>query len=302
MHQSLVLVSSLVSVVLLAPAPDQLDFQATYMQFFKIKDIIDKINIKRFEEFYGPVLPQTTQTPLKDVVAERDYEESDQPDLLPEIDLTEEAILNDEVVVKVAPAAAPDTEITTASIDPEESTTTLSPITSPPSGEDVTTLRTDDVQDNEVDSDLDSDESLASVRKYGYKILLKNVDGKEVAIGKIKFTIPTIVPAHEDGAEDEIEDVEVVTEAATESVEVVTEALSETTEPVEVVTEAVPETTESVEMTTEVDVPVSITAVIPSLEDIEERDLAQEVRRVVQDTEMAVEEIKNQTAVSCSVK
>ena len=302
MHQSLVLVSSLVSVVLLAPAPDQLDFQATYMQFFKIKDIIDKINIKRFEEFYGPVLPPTTQTPLRDVVAERDYEESDQPDLLPEIDLTEEAILNDEVVVKVAPAAAPDTEITTASIDPEESTTTLSPITSPPSGEEVTTLQPDDVQDNEVDSDLDSDESLASVRKYGYKILLKNVDGKEVAIGKIKFTIPTIVPAHEDGAEDEIEDVEVVTEAATESVEVVTEAVSETTEPVEVVTEAVPETTESVEMTTEVNVPVSITAVIPSLEDIEEKDLAQEVRRVVQDTEMAVEEIKNQTAVSCSVK
>ena len=299
MHQSLLLVSFLVSVVLLAPAPDQLDFQATYMQFFKIKDIIDKINIKRFEEFYGPVLPPTTQTPLRDVVAERDYEESD---LIPEIDLTEEAILNDEVVVKVAPAAAPDTEITTASIDPEESTTTLSPITSPPSGEEVTTLQTDDVQDNEVDSDLDSDESLASVRKYGYKILLKNVDGKEVAIGKIKFTIPTIVPAHEDGAEDEIEDVEVVTEAATESVEVVTESVSETTEPVEVVTEAVPETTESVEMTTEVNVPVSITAVIPSLEDIEERDLAQEVRRVVQDTEMAVEEIKNQTAVSCSVK
>jgi len=299
MHQSLLLVSSLVSVVLLAPAPDQLDFQATYMQFFKIKDIIDKINIKRFEEFYGSVLPQTTQTPLRDVVILRDYEESD---LIPEIDLTEEAILNDEVVVKVAPAAALDTEITTASIDPEESTTTLSPITSPPSGEEVTTLQPDDVQDNEVDSDLDSDESLASVRKYGYKILLKNVDGKEVAIGKIKFTIPTIVPAHEDGAEDEIEDVEVVTEAATESVEVVTEAVSETTEPVEVVTEAVPETTESVEMTTEVNVPVAITAVIPSLEDIEERDLAQEVRRVVHDTEMAVEEIKNQTAVSCSVE
>ena len=63
--------------------------------------------------------------------------------------------------------------------------------------EEETTQPTVDVEGNEIDGELDSTfisvESKAAAKKYGYKILLKKVGGHEVPVGKIKFTIPTII-------------------------------------------------------------------------------------------------------------
>ena len=63
-------------------------------------------------------------------------------------------------------------------------------------------------------------------------------------------------------------------------------------------------TTEPVEATTELNIsdllPSTITAVIPSLDNIDAVDMAvaQGVREMAENTERAVEEIKTQTAVS----
>ena len=323
MFQCLLLFSSLSSIVQLAPAPastqQAVDFKTTYMQFFKIKDIIDKINIKRFEEFYGPVIQRTTGPSLTT---------SEEPeDDLPEIDLTQETILNNDGIYKgPAPAegetiATPEPQITTTTIEsattlpprPEEEVTTVSiePVDMRTEGEiDVTnegveaTQSTDgENQNNEIYTSFLSDDSVAAANKYGYKILLKKVGGKEVPVGKIKYTIPTIL---------EIQDEETVTESNVDDQSNISpefqDIMEETTEVEEEPAVTVSVTTEPIEATTELNIsdflPSTITAVIPSLDNIDAVDMAvaQGVRQMAENTERAVEEIKTQTAVSLFCK
>ena len=98
------------SLVSTAPAPSypsqitpDLDFNTTYLQFFRVKQLIDQINIKRFKEFghspesaaeakslNAPIIPtEASATPSAEPAAE------EQLDNIPEIDLTDEAIMSD---------------------------------------------------------------------------------------------------------------------------------------------------------------------------------------------------------------
>ena len=72
-----------------------------------------------------------------------------------------------------------------------------------------------------------SKESVESVKKYGYKILLKKINGKEVPVGKIKFSFPTLV---EINPVEEVTAYEVIVEEATAEAVVVEEV------PIEIVT------------------------------------------------------------------
>merc|ERR1712227_511762 len=45
---------------------------------------------------------------------------------------------------------------------------------------------------NTIDTGSDKNTEEAQ-KKFGYKILLKKINGKEVPVGKIKFTFPTII-------------------------------------------------------------------------------------------------------------
>ena len=310
----LFLSSCLISGLDLAPtAPTSLDhlpaldFQTTYMTFFKIKDLIDKINIKRFEEFYGPVVPPPAPAPAPEVASEEDPEET-----LPEIDLTEEAILRQTVLLKVsevtedvtvpvplsegkeatmAPLPQPDPITTTTSVETE--LTTVSPLVSleaePTAATEVVesldtkVVEDEDPETNEVNTDLDqfiSDESAAAAKKYGYKILLKKVGGKEVPVGKIKFSIPTIVEVEE---EEEGEDAQPLTTTAAP----LDIPDSRAGDGEEAVTEAVPVSAPS---------PEPMSAVVPSLDIIDDTAVAEGVRKVAEEAELAVEEIKNQTS------
>ena len=315
MLQSLLLLSSVISIGHLAPAPvtplQDLDFKTTYMQFFKIKDLIDKININRFEEFYGPVVPRTT-TPSE--VTVEDNSEVIFEDTLPEIDLTEEAILNDKVVVKMpedeVTTSAPELELTTVSLELEEpsTTTTAAPTTTKPPtttiapnpttasattavptklepttliDEEETTQPTFDVEENEIDGELDSAfisvESKTAAKKYGYKILLKKVGGHEVPVGKIKFTIPRIIEMEDEEVEEDI------MEGGSGDIGEELTTISPLSDIIE-------------ERKTEEE-PAPITAVIPTLDNINDSTLAQGVIKMAEEAEVAVMELKNQTSV-----
>merc|ERR1711915_16033 len=50
-----------------------------------------------------------------------------------------------------------------------------------------------------------SEESINAARKYGYKILLKKINGKVQAVGKIRFEVPTLIEIHP-GDDDVISD------------------------------------------------------------------------------------------------
>ena len=300
----LFLSSSLISGIEPAPTslekfPD-LDFQTTYRRFFKIKNLIDQINIKRFEEFYGPVGPRSSHPPpasVPEVASDEDSEET-----LPEIDLTEEAILSQTVVVKVAeevtvtPPLSEEEETTlapTTTASLETALTTVAPQVSieaettslgsleaetPTSTEvDIRILEDEDPETNEVNTDLEqfiSDETAAAAKKYGYKILLKKVGGKEVPVGKIKFSIPTIVEGEEE--EEAVED-PTTTTAPLDMLDLRTN---------EEVTEAVMVSAPQ---------PEAISAVVPSLDITDDTAVAEGVRKVAEEAELAVEEIKKQT-------
>ena len=87
----LVLIPLLASVGHGAPVSTELDttFATTFEKFFRIKDLIDNINIKHFRALQG--------RKADGVPAIEDASTSTDADVLTEIDLTEEAISNDQV-------------------------------------------------------------------------------------------------------------------------------------------------------------------------------------------------------------
>ena len=378
------------SLVSTAPAPSypsqitpDLDFNTTYLQFFRVKQLIDQINIKRFKEFghspesaaeakslQAPIIPtEASATPSAEPAAE------EQLDNIPEIDLTDEAIMSDTagIVSRVEPAL--EAEVTTAAPAPEDIATSLPPvaeidaedalITMPclnndcltVSDEEVTTIAAPDpevttitapeisteeedlnpklvisevpvnpgpaVEEdedeslNEIDTGSDkffvSKDTVSAARKYGYKILLKKVGGKEVPVGKIKFSLPTIVEITPEDDKvvveaignvapkmETVEEVIITTEtpsvidATTQAVLI---AAVYTDAPVDVTTSAPAEE----ELTTLLSVsdllPEPITAVIPAVE-IGEVSISDSVIKISEETETALEEIKNKTSVT----
>ena len=142
---------------------------------------------------------------------------------------------------------------------------------------DIRILEDEDPETNEVNTDLEqfiSDETAAAAKKYGYKILLKKVGGKEVPVGKIKFSIPTIVEGEEE--EEAVED-PTTTTAPLDMLDLRTN---------EEVTEAVMVSAPQ---------PEAISAVVPSLDITDDTAVAEGVRKVAEEAELAVEEIKKQT-------
>jgi len=196
-------------------------------------------------------------------------------------------------------------------------TTTSSPIaasSAAPTGaptaqpEFPTTVTSENVDDgeneflNEIDTGDDkffiSKESVESAKKYGYKILLKKIDGKEVPVGKIKFSFPTLVEIdHVEDEESEPENEQSINEENTavgeeEVTSSVTENAvnSETTIPTyEVKTEA--ETTTALSVTF---LPPPLESVIPTIEELDENTITEGVKQITEDTEVAINEIKNQ--------
>lgn len=256
----------------------------TFEKFFRIKDLIDKINIKHFREFQGRRLDGGA--PAIEAEAPKDEDEATASEAsesgLMEIDLTEEAIANDAVTKVIV--EDPEPEVVTASADPgafeevdlntdclnnlclKESPveTTTEPVDETTTVEatvpDEVTTEAEAVSDevveeviddtpidelNEIDTDgfVVSSKSIASAKKYGYKILLKKIDGVKVPVGKIKFTLPelpSLVKFQESTTEAAAEE----TTEATAAPEVITAAAAPET------SSAAAETTAAVEVTT----------------------------------------------------
>jgi len=205
---------------------DQLDFSKTYLQFFKIKDLIEKINIKKFREIQSQGIEDNSDS---HVAEDTGVNEDNIPeDPLPEIDLTEEAIINDKVngnvqLISDTSSASVTTELavyeesTASSVETtggsietateEKGGEVAATVATPTDGPEIISLADDtaeplpidfDPKLNEIDTGNSnrffiSKESVESARKYGYKILLKKVGGKEIPVGKIKFSLPTLV-------------------------------------------------------------------------------------------------------------
>ena len=402
------------SLVSAAPAPSypsqitpDLDFSTAYLQFFRVKQLIDQINIRRFEEFGLTPVPDAEAKsldniiiPAAEVIAETSVP-ADKPaenDDIPEIDLTDEAIMSDTVGIVAVPEPPALTEVTTAQpapvdtdsvtvrpreavIDSEESikmpclnnfcisvsdeevsTSTsatdvdVTTVTAP----EVTTVASSEKEDVEVDPKLvnsevpvnpgpvveDEDESLneidtgsdkffvskdtiSAARKYGYKILFKKIGGKEVPVGKIKFSLPTIVeitPEDDKVVVEALEDISPKMEIIEEVIEttVAPTVIEKTTDAVEIdmrkesedeidddeVTTVTVDNNASLDVTTAAPaeeevttllsisdlLPEPITAVIPSV-DIGDASISDSVIKISEETETALEEIKNKTSV-----
>merc|ERR1711915_697152 len=155
-----------------------------YLKFFNIKELIEKINIKRFREFLS--------------------EKED--DHIPTIDVSEEAITHDKEIPNNDPT---DSSINSSSDNSDDETE----ITTAPTinlEEDMPNDTTDEGTTETEESELTnrffiSEESINAARKYGYKILLKKINGKVQAVGKIRFEVPTLIEIHP-GDDDVISD------------------------------------------------------------------------------------------------
>jgi len=298
------------------PYPTQ-DVSADFSKFAKIKDLIDRINIKKFRSMY-------------DIMEEALEAEEN----IVKIDLTEEAI-NEERVTEEVPAAEETTVVAKAAADEaeeEEEATTVAAAAAAATEPEATTVLAKaaaeeeeeattaaavaaaaaaepDVSENEIiDEFFVSEETLQAAKKYGYKILLKKINGATVPVGQIKFKFPTFI---------EVEVVDEVTTAAAPTVEAkIAEATTaapvaaeETTAAAIAVEEttataaaiAVEETTAAAtveettaaaleETTTAVAIiaPRVTAAVIPEITEISTDTVTQGAEQVVEDTEIAV--------------
>ena len=260
------LVLACAAVELVTPAPTHsaqlspaLDTSAAYLQFFRVKQLIDDINLRQFRGFWSAPGTPPNPAPGQAVVdSVKKIEESveDEPEeeakadtevteaveaasevdtaALPVVDLTEEAILSDSVGISLPAILDIPLE---AEVEEEVMVTTEAPVNTKDGDDGDVTVTTavaiTEPQDgddslNEVNTGNDefhvSEETASAARKYGYKILLKKVGGKEVPVGTIKYTIPTVVETSaaedalnvEDSSDDEealVEDAELMVSA-----------------------------------------------------------------------------------------
>merc|ERR1711937_960702 len=251
----------------------------------------------------------------EEVVDDVDEDVVEEEELI-EIDLTEDAIINDKVVnipeevvstTTVAPVVAEEEEVTEEDEEPEIITTTLAPEEEDlGDGFELTVEEYDSI--NEIDTGDDkffvSKQTAEAAQKYGYKILLKKVGADEIPVGKIKFSLPTVVEiqAVENPLVEEVVSAEPTTTIAPTEI-ITTPALVETTtavviaKAVEVITTADAITTteaneeEDVTDPPEVYLPPPITSVIPTVEKIDEETIVDGVMAIKEETEKAIDEI-----------
>ena len=96
----IILIPLLVSLGQTAPVSTDLDstFATTFEKFFRIKDLIDNINIKHFRALQGGKYKGGAPEIEAIEDASSDKVSGSEEPVLTEIDLTEEAISNDQVV------------------------------------------------------------------------------------------------------------------------------------------------------------------------------------------------------------
>ena len=103
----------------------ELDFKTAYQSFFKVQELINKININRFEGFKNPEVKETFFKGRKEKPPPVHPILPDIPssviDNIPEIDLTEEAIQSDTAGI---PVVDPVPEVVEASTEEPTTTTT----------------------------------------------------------------------------------------------------------------------------------------------------------------------------------
>merc|ERR1711915_767946 len=153
-----------------------------YLKFFNIKELIEKINIKRFREFLS--------------------EKED--DHIPTIDVSEEAITHDKEIPNNDPT---DSSINSSSDNSDDDTgLTTTPTINQDTPNDTTNDGASETEESEpTNRFFISEESINAARNYGYKILLKKINGKVQAVGKIRFEVPTLIEIHP-GDDDVISD------------------------------------------------------------------------------------------------
>merc|ERR1711935_244053 len=219
---------------------DNFNFTNSYIQFFGVKDLIEHINLKKFTKFHkvGNV---------EDISSVQVAKEGDQ---VTEIDLTDEAILNDKVTVNSVELEQPtidntykksptntlapvsfgqEDEATTVSIVVEvEEETIITTTSAVPNEEEVNDgyeLTVDEYDEiNEIDTGDNklfvSKNTAEAAHKYGYKILLKKVGSEEIPIGQIKFSLPTeveIEPVDDPLVEDKEEEIYLSTQKSAQN-------------------------------------------------------------------------------------
>jgi len=191
---------------------------------------------------------------------------------------------------------------------------------------DSTTLKYDENNDafNIIDTgngiEKISDETSNSADRFGYKILVKKVGTTEIAVGKIKFEVSTSVEKSSDdetsgnSIDNNTKSHKEITTAAPVSVTTTIKDEEVTTEQdidiVSVVDLRSETTTEHTEITTNTPTEITypVTAVLPSIDVLDEETIIEGIMKVKEDAEIAVAEIQTQdktetmiTFPSCNV-
>jgi len=329
----LVLIPLLASVGHGAPVSTELDttFATTFEKFFRIKDLIDNINIKHFRALQG--------RKADGVPAIEGASTSTDTDVLTEIDLTEEAISNDQVT-KTVSVEATEASVTEASLadddgifeevalgegganglgettteavaqlqttteavatdEAETTTSAAASVKESGDGED----EEEEESLNEIDTDgfVVSQDTLDSAKKYGYKILLKKVGNRRVPVGKIKFSLP--IYYHRTQLI-EVTDVSAAETTTSASVVEAAPPAAATTTAAPAVTEAVTDlpttAADIIETTTtaaveakELSAEDPIISDLPEIDTVNQNAIEEGALQVKADTELAVAEIEN---------
>ena len=262
--------------------------------------MIEHINLKKFKTFHeDEIVEVKTGVP-----------EAKDEDHVTEIDLTEEAIINDKVTVNYAGDNDTSSATTIAAVATEEVieattlsaladmgekklliTTTLASLNSEEEsdGYELTVEESDEI--NEIDTGDDkffvSKQTAEAAKKYGYKILLKKVGSEEIPVGKIKFSLPTVVEIQsiDDSltGEENIQDT-----TTTTTVKLDNELVNEDELEDEVSTTKVQEPVTEPPV---VYLPPPITAVVPTVESIDEESILEGVMKIKEETDSAIDEI-----------
>jgi len=323
------------------PATSSADYSNHWTQFSKIKDLIDRINIKNFRSLYG-----NTKKGSEDSLVEIDLTEDALEPVAPDAQEVVDAADTTVAVAATTEAATAAVEVYAEERSGEEATTTSDVVdvadavvttvaavavdaADAADAADATTvaalLPEGDAAENEVvDAFFVSEETIQSAKKYGYKILLKKLgNGKTVPVGKIKFSFPTYVEI------DHVSEPEAAAEAVTgESTEeeapapkeAVTEATADETtqaatvvsgdattaapvESEEATTTAVPEETTTA---IAVVVPEVVEVVVPSIDQVSAESVNAGAAKVVEDTQLAVQSLQDiqegvEVGAGCSV-
>merc|ERR1712106_1289849 len=227
----------------------------SYVKFFNLEELIKKINIKRFREFQKSSEDTENTIPAIDLTQYAIATDSENPadNIIDDSPIIDD--LNKQVAVEVQE------ETTTLSVAETTALALIENADVASKTEEVT-----DVLDGQSNKFFISEESVNAARKYGYKILLKKIGGKVVAVGKIKFEFPTLIEISPISDPDEKNELEKTTIAA--EVQVTTKAIENNP----AVTASTNATTAEIITTTEAIIPETTIAAKQDIETTEEQD------------------------------